>query len=277
MKSVKQSSLKSLSIMLFSLAILFTLTGVSLAANIYVPADYTTIQGAINASSSGDTVFISAGTYYENITISTDNITVTNDCKDVVIIDGGGNDRVVTMNGDSTLEGLIITNGYTASSGAGIYFNASTATVRDCEIYDNAANSGGGGIYAGLAYPTIIGCDIHDNTASNGAGISSSSVGTTIIDSSDIHDNTATSTGGGIYSQLHGNAVIIRNDSVVRNNVAAYGGGIYISGTQLTMTESDILDNYVVGTNGLGGGVYGSSATTMSFTECEIIGNQSYT
>lgn len=34
---------------------------------IHVPGDYTTIQGAINASSNGDTILVEPGTYFENI------------------------------------------------------------------------------------------------------------------------------------------------------------------------------------------------------------------
>ena len=42
------------------------LVGTSFAATINVPGDYSTIQGAINASSDGDVIAIAAGTYYEN-------------------------------------------------------------------------------------------------------------------------------------------------------------------------------------------------------------------
>ena len=42
------------------------LAGSSFAETINVPSDHDTIQGAINASSNGDTIAIAAGTYYEH-------------------------------------------------------------------------------------------------------------------------------------------------------------------------------------------------------------------
>ncbi len=47
------------------------------ANTIKVPQDFTTIQGAINASTNGDTVLVASGTYYENINFNGKNIVLT--------------------------------------------------------------------------------------------------------------------------------------------------------------------------------------------------------
>jgi serine protease len=52
------------------------LTRSAAAAVLHVPADFPTIQAAINAAANADTVRVAAGTYVENITFSGKAITV---------------------------------------------------------------------------------------------------------------------------------------------------------------------------------------------------------
>jgi parallel beta-helix repeat protein len=59
---------KALSIILTFL-FLFSIVGVASAATLNVPGNYKTIQGAINAAHSGDTIKVASGTYKENIKI----------------------------------------------------------------------------------------------------------------------------------------------------------------------------------------------------------------
>ncbi|PKL48086.1 MAG: hypothetical protein CVV39_04885 [Planctomycetes bacterium HGW-Planctomycetes-1] len=47
---------------------------ISQAANLYVPADYGTIQEAINAASPNDTINIASGDYYENLLVNKANL-----------------------------------------------------------------------------------------------------------------------------------------------------------------------------------------------------------
>jgi len=61
-----------------------------------LPADFTRIQDALNASSTGDTIFVYNGTYNENVIISK-SISLVGENKEAVIIDGQGVGTVVRV------------------------------------------------------------------------------------------------------------------------------------------------------------------------------------
>ena len=45
-------------------------------ATIFVPDDYATIQGAVDAASPGDTIIVRDGTYIENVDVNKDHLTI---------------------------------------------------------------------------------------------------------------------------------------------------------------------------------------------------------
>ena len=84
---------------------------------------FATIQNAIDVSYDSDTVYVHAGTYYENINL-TKNIVLEGENRETTIIDGGQNGRVVSINGDNIVfQGFTVQNGLGALSnyGGGIY------------------------------------------------------------------------------------------------------------------------------------------------------------
>jgi hypothetical protein len=83
---------------------------------IHVPSDQATIQAAINAANTGDTVLVAPGTYSENLNFNGKLITVTSSGgSSVTIIDGGAKAPVVIFNSgegpNSVLNGFTIQNG----------------------------------------------------------------------------------------------------------------------------------------------------------------------
>ncbi|MBA4319428.1 MAG: hypothetical protein C0412_13590, partial [Flavobacterium sp.] len=126
--------------------ILFTV--VSFSTTRKVPQDYSTIQLAINAAQTGDTVLVSAGTYAgtgnRNITLLGKNVVVKSQNGPMVtIIDCEFQDRAFLVNqGESSsmvIEGFSIRNGNPTSApldyGAAIFVAGNSGmTLRSCII-----------------------------------------------------------------------------------------------------------------------------------------------
>jgi parallel beta-helix repeat protein len=127
------------------------MTGTVSAATLAVPADYSTIQAAIDAASGGDTVLVAPGEYVQSLR-----------CKSGVTVQGAGAE-VTTIRGDGsvvewgwtctvrgadncTIAGFTITGSY-----FGILNNGSSPTITDNTISGNTDT----GIYNMYASPVI--------------------------------------------------------------------------------------------------------------------------
>jgi len=144
-----------------------------------VPADYPTIQAAINAANIGDTVKVAAGTYNEDLTL-----------KSGICLEGAGIDQtIISKSGASGITGdgvsYVIIKGLTVQNsgcapgvcggggnGGGIQLSqSSNITMQSCRLTGNAAVDGGG-MSVSQSTVTMDHCLIDGNTASNvGAGV----------------------------------------------------------------------------------------------------------
>jgi len=92
---------------------------------IIVPDDYEKIQWAIGNASAGETIFVRAGTYYENVVI-VKSLTPKGAGSDITIIDGGGKRAGVKITADNEFTGDKVTIKRLSSS---ICISASPAAV----------------------------------------------------------------------------------------------------------------------------------------------------
>jgi parallel beta-helix repeat protein len=79
--------------------------------------NYSTIQSAIDAANPGDTIFVYNGTYYENVNINKDSISLIGEDKKNTIIDGGGIGDVISIIND----GINISEFTIRNSGSNYY------------------------------------------------------------------------------------------------------------------------------------------------------------
>lgn len=138
----------------------FFVAGSAWPVDWYVPDHFATIQEAIDAASSGDTIMVRPGTYQERINFLGKGITLKSESgPEATIIDGRGSTPgsivlFTTSEGpDSVLDGFTITQGrgtyveyhqWLAAGyvGGGIYCYASSPTIINNIITDNLVGAG---------------------------------------------------------------------------------------------------------------------------------------
>ena len=224
------------------LSILFILSSTGFATTIYVPDDYLTIQGAIDAASvNGDKIIVRPGTYVENIDFLGKAIHLKSEKGPVVtVIDGGS-----PTNPDF---GSVVT--FTLEEGNGSILEGFTITKGTGTHLFYMSRYSGGGTYCEESSPTIVNNFITYNTCNwQGAGIYCYNSNAR-IENNKITFNTGSDDGGGVYCVLGGPEVI---SNTISNNESDDGGGLEFDDTE-AQVDNNVVTHNIVNGNGAGGG-----------------------
>ncbi|MFH1738847.1 MAG: right-handed parallel beta-helix repeat-containing protein [bacterium] len=120
---------------------------VSFADVHHVPGDFNSISAAVAAVRPGDTVTIAPGTYRECITIP-DSVSLAGEDPAQCILQGPGDQTVVTVSGTAQISGLTIQGGQN-----GVWVKADTSLdVENCRILGNKSD----GVGFDVAFNTIL-------------------------------------------------------------------------------------------------------------------------
>jgi hypothetical protein len=230
----------------------------------------TSIQSAIDAAASGDTVLVGPGEYLivTNLCV-TNGVHIRGDAGSALtIIEANGLARCVYMShSQAVLEGFTLRGGlvrgyggepaFPNSSGGGVLIETGGRVINCIVTQNEAADGGGVFLYAGGA---VEGCVIFSNRASNGAGVACWLGGS--VDLCLVSNNVAMN-GGGLATD--GSATITR--STIANNAAQSGAGLVVFG------ESVVENCLVVGNvaSGFAGGIGCQGGT--SIRNCSIVNN----
>src|SRR5690606_33041257 len=134
-------------------------------ATLRVPGEYRSIQDALDAAASGDTVLVAPGTYVSreatDIRFRGKAVTVRSERGPAVtVLDSGRAGSVFVFDGGepvgATVEGFTITG----ASRSGVQVTRSACTVRDCIIEDNWNGLFGGGVGVDGGEVLLIDCRI---------------------------------------------------------------------------------------------------------------------
>ncbi|MDD5680162.1 MAG: right-handed parallel beta-helix repeat-containing protein [Candidatus Omnitrophica bacterium] len=266
----------------------FFISGTSFAATLNVPTQYSTIQAAIDAATSGDTINVAVGTYNEYLTLKSGitlkgtggGVVTPDNFSDDSIIDGSNAGRPVTCEiiSNVVIDGFTIRNGYGDTYGGNIYYNGASGKVKNNLIINGRTNfSGacgwGGGICCNSSQVEITGNIIKNNTAwGRGGGIYLQYSGSMIAKNT-IYGNSS-DFGGGIYC-YHASPPIKNN--IIDGNFTTYqdGGGLYCD----YQSSPDVINNTFVKNvavkwaNGQGGAIYATSDSTPKIINNIIVNN----
>lgn len=215
-----------------------------------VPADFETIQTAINAATNGDTIVVAPGTYAENLSFQGQDITLTSqDPNDPNTVAATILTAIATRNtGRSRTGGSIRTSVVLFNQGetracilTGFTIQGGFGTLNEGMNGEGSQTYVGGGVFCGGASPTLS----HNIFTNNGGP---------------INPGTGEETWGGGVGAMGSNALIHNNTFV--ENQAVVGGAMVILGGQPLIANNLFIDNTAWAIGGLylvGGQLYNNT------------------
>jgi len=241
-------------------------------STLYVPDNYGTIQGAIDAALAGDTIVVRPGTYNENINLLGKSIRLKSEFGPKrTVIKAAGEPSVVTFKNsegrDTVLQGFTITGG-DFEEGGGILCYTSSPTITNNIIIENSTSlhykaSKGGGIFCICHSEPLISNNVIKYNKCQGS-----------------HYAQVRGYGAGIYLDAQSDAVIV-NNIIVKNKagmggspyVWGHGGGICCFNSEPIVTNNTIADNY--SRDGASSGIHSEGSGGPIVTNC-IVRNKLY-
>jgi hypothetical protein len=241
-----------------------------------VPAEFDTIQSALDAALDGQVVLLAAGTYTgegnRDLDFHGKAVTLRGDAgAQGCIIDAQGQARgIVLSTGEpraTRIEDLTITGGAGARGGGIAFASASSATVRRCVLVGNSAADRGGGLYvsAGSA-PLIQDCILQGNQAGRGAGLFLDGA-VAEVENCAFLGNEAATLGGGVMGAGDNTTL---SQCVFSGNSAGGGGALFANHSSLQAVNCTLSGNSAVQ---LGGGLVFSN-TSATLGNCILWGNR---
>ena len=253
-------------------ALLLLLVALPAAAARHVPADFATLQAAIDASAVGDTVLAAPGVYAERVQLSSGVVLRAEGGPGTATIDAAHAGPAVFATlavPAAKLEGFRLTNGSGrdlggATLGGDLAVIGGALEANDC-TFDGGQATYGGATGASGATVTFRRCTWSGSSASFGGAHFQSAGNLTVADGS--IDGTTASAGGGLYvtGGAHGG---VTQTVVHATQSSGDGGGMRLDDCVLTLSEVRV-DGATAG--GKGGGLAIAAGGQVIASACVLV------
>ena len=215
------------------------------------PADFNTIQEAINNATEGDTIYVYNGTYYENLIVNK-TVSLVGENSSITIIDGNGTDSVIsiTANNVSIEDFTIRGSGTDSPYNSGIFIEYSSGN----DITRNVITENYAGVTLRYSSLNVISCNTILLNNYGGFFFYQSSNENT------VSRNVITENHGGV-TLFSSSLNVISGNIISLNNYEGRSEGIifYQSSNENTVSRNVITENYAGGAS-----LYYSSLNVIS-------------
>ena len=241
------------------------------------PADFETIQAAIDAASDGDTIEIATGQYAgtgaEVVHLQGKALSLLG--MGDVRIEGEGERRGITCTIPNDPAGQVYIDSITVYSGAAdrggcMWIEGGSPVIQNCNMYYGSAADAGGNICIESGDASISNGDVIAGAANYGGGVYAKE-GSPHLEGLYIAGNVAAERGGGLRAYESAATVV---NCIFASNTASRGGGAHMQ-EAFEGSGADFVD-CTFGTNtasNLGGGLTMNVGQSGSVTGCLFNGN----
>lgn len=215
---------------------------------IRVPQDYPKIHDAIDAAFEGDTISVASGTYYENVWINKEGLTLVGEDQRRTIIDGQGMQDVILVTANYVkISGFTLQNSLYSLDYAGIFVASEGVTITDTTTVNN---------YNGILLYGAVNATLRNNNMTGNKynfGVEGDSV------TDFIHDVDASNTvnGKSVYYLVNqdgltvpadaGYVAIVNSSNIIVRDLqlqSNYEGVLFVASVNSFVESVNVSDNY---------------------------------
>lgn len=249
-------------------------------------ADYTRIQDAIDNATTGDTILVQSGTYYEHVNVNKQFILQGVDTGGgKPVVDGGGSGSPMRLSVDKiTVDSFVTNNTGNVWCDAGIRVFSNNNTLRDNNVLDGCngidlSNSNGNTLinntvnsknYAGISLSNSNDNTLIGNNASNSKGDYAYGINLYNSNNNTLIGNQASNNTEGVYWNFGITLGYSSNNNITGNVVTSNAnGGISLWGSN----NNNTLDGNILDSNNESGIELGRSSNNNNVTNNIMINN----